>query len=58
MRDFDSLFTALAKSKFRSRFRLGVKDRVYLAEKTLPAVLEHGRQFILERLALAEPKTR
>lgn len=56
MRDLDSLFTALAKSKFRSRFRLGVKDRAYLAEKTLPAVLEHGRQFILERLAPAEPK--
>ncbi len=56
MRDLDSLFTGLAKSKFRSRFRLGVKDRAYLAEKTLPTVLEHGRQFILERLAPAEPK--
>jgi len=56
MRDLDDLFSALAKSKFRSRFRLGAKDRAYLAEKTLPVILEHGRQFIVERLAPAEPK--
>ena len=56
MRDFDDLFSALARSKFRSRFRLGPKERAYLAEKTLPVVLEHGRQFIEERLAPAEPR--
>jgi hypothetical protein len=27
-----------------------------LAEKTLPVVLEHGRKFLEERLAPAEPK--
>jgi hypothetical protein len=56
MRDLDSLFAGLARSRFRSRFRLGSNERAYLAEKTLPVVLEHGRQFVRERLAPAEPK--
>jgi hypothetical protein len=56
MRDLDDLFSALARSRFRSRFHLGPKEQAYLAEKTLPAVLEHGRRFIVERLAPAEPK--
>jgi hypothetical protein len=55
MRDLDELFAALAKSPFRRRQRLGKKDRAYLAEKTLPVVLEHARQFLLQRLAPAEP---
>jgi hypothetical protein len=54
MRDID--FLALARSKFRSRFRLAPKDRAYLAEKTLPVILDHGRRFIEERLAPAEPR--
>ena len=56
MRNLDDLFVALARSRFRSRFRLGPKERTYLAEKTLPVVLEHGRKFLRERLAPAEPK--
>jgi hypothetical protein len=56
MRDLDELFSALARSTFRSRFHLGPKERAYLAEKTPPVVLEHGRQFIHERLAPATPK--
>jgi hypothetical protein len=56
MRDIDDLFFALAKSSFRSRFHLGPKERTYLAEKSLPVILEHGRQFIRDRLAPAEPK--
>jgi hypothetical protein len=55
MRDLDNLFSALARSKFRSRFRLGPKEEAYLREKTLPTVLDHGRKFILERLAPAAP---
>jgi hypothetical protein len=55
MRDMDDLFPALAKSKFRSRFRLAHKDQAYLAEKTLPVIMEHGRRFVHERLAPAEP---
>ena len=56
MRNQDELFFALSKSTFRSRFRLGPKERAYLEEKTLPVILEHGRQFVLDRLADAEPK--
>jgi len=56
MRDPDELLAALAQSKFRSRFRLGVKERTYLHEKTLAVVLQHGRRFIVERLADAQPK--
>ncbi len=55
MRDPDALLAALARSKFRSRFRLGAKEADYLQQKTLPVVLEHGRQFVLRRLAPAEP---
>ena len=57
MRDLDDLFAALARSKFRTRMRLGPKERTYLEEKTLPVVLEHGRRFIGERLAPADLKT-
>jgi Domain of unknown function (DUF4186) len=56
MHDLDGHFAALARSRFRSRFRLGPKERAYLAEKTLAVILEHGRQFVRERLAAAEPK--
>ncbi len=56
MRDVNELFAALAKSKFRSRFRLGAKESAYLSEKTLAVVLEHGRRFITGRLADAYPK--
>ena len=33
MRDPDELFTALARSKFRSRFRLGTKETSYLDDE-------------------------
>jgi hypothetical protein len=56
MREIDDLFSALARSTFRSRFRLGPKDRAYLVEKTLPVILDHGGRFIHERLAPAEPR--
>ena len=36
----------MLESPFRRRFRLGPKERTYLAEKTLPVILEHGRQFV------------
>lgn len=55
MRDLDELFAALAQSKFRSRFKLGLKEAAYLREKTLPVVLEHGRRFVTQRLADARP---
>ena len=56
MRNLDELFAALAKSPFRSRFRLGAKERSYLETRTPAVILEHGRRFVLDRLAPAEPK--
>jgi hypothetical protein len=56
MRDLDQLFAALSRSRFRSQFRLRSQEQTYLAEKGRPVVLEHGRQFLLERLAAAVPR--
>ena len=56
MRDLDDLFAALGQSKFRSRFRLRPKERAYLRQKTLPVILDHGRQFVVERLAPPAPR--
>ena len=55
MRDMDELFAALQKSKFRSRFRLGSKEADYLKQKGLEKTLQHAREFIVSRLADAEP---
>ena len=55
MRDLEDLFAALGKSDFRSRFRLGRRERAYLREKTLAVILEHGRRFVADRLAPAQP---
>ena len=55
MRNLHDLFSALARSSFRSRFCLDPKERAHLAEKMLPVILEHGRQFIREHLAPTEP---
>jgi hypothetical protein len=52
----DALFARLARSPFRARFRLGRKERAYLAERGMAAVLAHARDFIDTRLAPAEPK--
>jgi hypothetical protein len=46
MRDLDSLFAALAGSRFRARFRLDAKDRAYLERKGLPLVLDHAADFV------------
>lgn len=53
MRDLASLFQALQRSSFRSRFRLNAKDLHYLQQKGLPVVLDHAEQFVAERLAPA-----
>lgn len=55
MRPLDEVFARLPHSAFRSRFRLGGKERDYLAAKTLPTVIAHARDFIEKRLAPAHP---
>ena len=56
MRDLDLVFSRLSSSAFRSRFCLGVKESAYLADRGLPTVLDHARDFIAKRLAPAEPQ--
>jgi hypothetical protein len=55
-RDADALFAALARSGFRSRFRLNPADAAYLQAKGLDVVAEHAARFVTERLAPAEPR--
>ena len=55
MRDLDLVFSRLTGSSFRTRFKLGDKERAYLAQHGLPTVLDHARDFIARRLAPAEP---
>jgi hypothetical protein len=55
MRDLPELFTALAKSAFRQRFRIGKAERRYLSEKGLGVITAHAINFIQDRLAPAHP---
>jgi len=55
MRNIDELFTALGRSKFRSRFRLSGKESEYFKHKGMGTILEHARDFITKRLAEANP---
>jgi len=54
-RDIDRILARLATSPFRRRFRLGPRERAYLADKGLTAILEHARDFVGKRLAPANP---
>ena len=53
--DLDDVFDRLARSSFRRRFRLGAAERGYLERRGLEAVMSHGKTFIEERLAPADP---
>ena len=51
---YDEAFARLAKSPFRSRFRLTEKDLAYIETKGLPEIRRHAEAFVRERLAPAE----
>lgn len=55
MRDADDLVRALARSPFRSRFKLGRKERAYVTAKGMDTILVHARSFITTKLAPAVP---
>lgn len=46
----------LARSAFRSRFRLGEKDRFYLAEHGWSVIYAQAERIVTERLAEANPR--
>lgn len=45
----------LAKSKFRSRFKLRAKELKYIKDKGLDTIYSHAYDFIRDRVAPAEP---
>ena len=45
----------LAKSKFRSRFKLRVKELEYINDKGMDKIHSHACEFIRDRVAPAEP---
>lgn len=45
----------LAKSKFRSRFKLRAKELEYIKDKGLDTIYSHACDFIRDRIAPAEP---
>lgn len=51
----DDLRQRLARSAFRSRFRLGAKERAYALDKGAEAIRHHAEDFIAARLAPAAP---
>lgn len=51
--DFTRLFERLAKSTFRSRFRLTQKDKSYIAAKGMATIRRHAIDFVTKRLAPA-----
>jgi hypothetical protein len=53
MREPEELFAALAKSKFRRRFRLSNKELAYARGKGFDVILQHARDFIRDRVAPA-----
>lgn len=45
------IFYRLSKSKFRSKFHLSSKDKLYIEEKGMETVEQHAHDFIEKRLA-------
>jgi hypothetical protein len=51
----DELFSRLARSDFRARFRLRGRELDYLRARGIDEVMEHAARFVDERLAPAQP---
>ena len=47
------LFYRLSRSKFRSRFRLGEKEKQYVRDKGMDTIRRHAQDFVRQRLAPA-----
>jgi len=51
----DQVLNKLEHSKFRSSFHLTKKEQAYLAEKGMDVIRRHAEDFVLQKLAPAEP---
>ncbi len=49
--NFETKLQALQKSKFRSKFHLGEKEKEYVHEKGMNTIKKHAQDFISQRLA-------
>jgi hypothetical protein len=47
---------SIKKSKFRSKFKLSVKDRQYIQDKGIDTIQQHAIDFIKTRIAPQNPK--
>ncbi|SCC20039.1 DUF4186 domain-containing protein [Kosakonia oryziphila] len=56
MADLTPLFARLGRSTFRSRFRLGVKERQYCVDKGAEVIARHAAEFVAQRLSPAKPQ--
>ena len=56
MKVSDDLFTRLARSPFRQRFRLGRAEYDYASSKGEPVLRQHAAEFVAQRLAPAQPE--
>jgi len=52
---YDAAFEKLARSKFRSRFKLTEADRKYIAEKGMETIRRHAEDFVRQKLAPDQP---
>lgn len=52
----NDIFDRLARSRFRSRFRLSAAERSYANDKGRSTILRHAKDFVALRLAPALPK--
>ena len=52
---FEAALEKLARSKFRSRFRLSDTDRAYIEKRGLDVIRRHAEDFVRQRLAPANP---
>lgn len=51
----DEAFAKLARSKFRSRFKLSADDLAYIKRVGIETIRRHAEDFVREKLAPAEP---
>ena len=52
MIDNNYIFYRLSLSKFRSRFHLSLKDKLYIKEKGIDTIKVHAFDFVTKRLSI------
>ena len=50
---YEKVFEKLAKSKFRSRFKMSQNDKEYISKKGIETIKNHAKDFVCDRIAPA-----